>query len=109
MQELKEAKHLIFIGYSMPETDKNMSFFLKAALGDNQSLRRIFVFDPALHNEDERAKQMEDRFRACFSKKMQSRIEFRRESNNSYFRDGTLAQFAHILKSSNNLLFKKNA
>lgn len=76
LTELRDCKHLIFAGYSMPKTDVSMQFFLKTALGPNKKLRKIFVYDPILSNNNECSKNMEDRYRSCFSEQLRDRIFF---------------------------------
>jgi SIR2-like domain len=43
---LSEAKHLIFIGYSFPESDAYMRYFLGASLVENVGLESIIIVDP---------------------------------------------------------------
>lgn len=58
-EALHEAEYLCFIGYSFPESDSFMRFFLSSALTDNPRLRRIVIIDPA-------ATDIEDRVASVF-------------------------------------------
>jgi hypothetical protein len=53
-----------------------MQYFLKAALGPNQDLDRIFVFDPVLFRDDESSAALRNRYASIFSEPLQRRIEF---------------------------------
>lgn len=44
---IETATHLIFIGYSFPESDIHMRYFLGTALSANLDLRRIDILDPS--------------------------------------------------------------
>jgi hypothetical protein len=43
---LREADRLIFVGYSFPESDTEMTYFLAAALATNVGIEEICVVDP---------------------------------------------------------------
>ena len=43
---LKETDRVVFIGYSFPESDKEMMYFLATSFADNPRLRKIQVIDP---------------------------------------------------------------
>ena len=43
---LSVAKHLIFVGYSFPESDAYMRYFLGASLAENVGLESIIIVDP---------------------------------------------------------------
>lgn len=76
LSAIRSAKNLIIVGYSLPRTDIYMQYFLKAAVGPNSDLNRMFVFDPILFKEDERAKDMRLRYSECFSPQFRDRISF---------------------------------
>ena len=76
LEALRSCKNLIICGYSLPITDTYMQYFLKAALGPNKTLGRIFVFDPVLFGEDPRGAALRARYNQCFSPQMQNRIEY---------------------------------
>jgi len=78
LQILRGCKNLIICGYSLPTTDIYMQYFLKAALGPNQDLNRIYVFDPDLYREDRRSQgeALRDRYARNFSMPIQRRIDF---------------------------------
>ena len=65
-------------GYSLPPTDTYMQYFLRAAVGANTYLNRIFVFDPAFHDSDRMkyAEELRHRYSAVFSDQMCDRIDF---------------------------------
>ncbi len=92
-------KNVIFVGYSLPVTDMYMQFFLKAALGPNQELNKIFVFDPTLWTDSEAAANMLVRYQNCFSTQLRPRIEFKPNMpfpNDGYA--GTTEHFVNILE-----------
>lgn len=101
LQRLREAKNVTFVGYSLPRTDMYMQFFLKAALGPNQELNRLFVFDPALWRNNDQSLDMKKRYEMCFSEQLRSRIVFgpnlMRSSQSSFA--GTTAHFVSLLES----------
>jgi len=74
---LQHAKHIVVVGYSLPRTDIYMQYFLKAAVGPNSSLQKITVFNPALFNDNEEAREMKSRYEDCFSRNFANRIDFR--------------------------------
>ena len=76
LERLRGAKNIIIIGYSLPETDVYMQYFLKTAVGPNIDLNKIYVFDPVLFEGGERAQGMVDRYLSCFAPQMRNRIVF---------------------------------
>ena len=62
LNKLRNAKNVIFIGYSLPLTDIYMQYFLRAALGPNTDINRIFVFDPILCKNTSSSENMRNRF-----------------------------------------------
>lgn len=42
---LRDCEKLVFVGYSFPQSDNDMSYFLGTALRENVALRDIYVFD----------------------------------------------------------------
>lgn len=105
MQLLRGCKNLIICGYSLPTTDIYMQYFLKAALGPNQDLNRIFVFDPSLF-DPARAHEgdaLRERYACIFSKPIQDRIVYQpfvaqkfQEAPNK----GTTTHLVHLLSTS---------
>jgi hypothetical protein len=99
---LRSAKHIILVGYSLPQTDIYMQYFLKAAVGPNSNLQRIIVFDPALFRDDDRSREMKRRYSECFSPQFGNRIDFRPlphlYSSESAPR-GTFQHFVHALRT----------
>jgi hypothetical protein len=76
LKKLRSAKNIVIIGYSLPKTDIYMQYFLKAALGPNSDLNRIFIFDPELFKESKRSEEMRTRYLDCFSPQLKDRITF---------------------------------
>ena len=78
LEVLRSCKNLIICGYSLPETDTYMQYFLKAALGPNKDLDRIFVFDPAFFRSDrvKDGEALKGRYGRNFSASLQKRINF---------------------------------
>jgi hypothetical protein len=108
LQRLREAKNVVIVGYSLPRTDIYMQYFLKAALGPNMDLNKIFVFDPALYSNSQENKDMRSRYQECFASQLHNRIYFNLDGNqigpSEHY--GTAAQFVQVLgKASNRILF----
>lgn len=76
IRQLRNAKHIIIVGYSLPRTDIYMQYFLKAAVGPNNNLSRIIVFDPTLFRNEKQANEMRQRYTECFAPQIHGRIEF---------------------------------
>ncbi len=78
MEALRDCKNLIVCGYSLPQTDIYMQYFLKAALGPNRDLDRIHVFDPILFQEEraDEANTLKTRYAGNFSEPLRKRIHF---------------------------------
>lgn len=78
LNAIRSCKNLIACGYSLPATDIYMQYFLKAALGPNQDLNKLFVFDPVLFRSDkgDEAKALKRRYSSNFSESIQHRISF---------------------------------
>lgn len=109
LNRLREAKNVVFVGYSLPKTDMYMQFFLKAALGPNQELNKMFVFDPVLWTESNAAQEMRSRFEQCFAEQLRPRISFKPDlpsfTRNS-LQTGTTKHFVELLESDpNKILF----
>jgi len=75
---LGHCSNLVVCGYSLPTTDTYMQYFLRAAIGANTQLNRIFVFDPAFRDSDraEYALELRKRYSDIFSAQMRGRIDF---------------------------------
>jgi hypothetical protein len=76
LEILREAKNIIIVGYSLPKTDIYMQYFLKSAVGPNDNLQWIKVFDPALFRNNPFTAEMKARYQDCFSPQFKDRIEF---------------------------------
>ena len=98
LEILREAKNIVIVGYSLPRTDIYMQYFLKSAVGPNQNLQKIIVFDPVLFREDERTKQMESRYKECFAPQFTNRITFRPPTGPAVTKD-RLGTFFHFLQT----------
>ena len=98
LKELREAKNIVIVGYSLPQTDIYMQYFLKAALGPNVDLNKITVFDPSLHNGSDAGVSLRRRYEECFSHQLQRRIEFNPSTNgNNSVIKGTTEHFVYLL------------
>jgi hypothetical protein len=107
LEHLRGAKNVVIVGYSLPKTDIYMQYFLKAALGPNVNLNKIFVFDPALHRDGTAGREMEARYAECFSPQLKGRIDFRPGLSSQHPQQlGTAEQFVRTLENSpNSLIF----
>ncbi len=96
---LRKAKHIIIVGYSLPRTDIYMQYFLKAAVGPNSDLKRIFVFDPVLFRGGPEAEEMKVRYEECFSPQFTGRISFKPNPTRSLvdILHGTFHHFVYTL------------
>lgn len=97
---LRNAKNIIFIGYSLPKTDIYMQYFLKSSFSPNNNLNRIFVFDPILYKDNIESKNMIDRFKDCFSPQIHDRIDFKPYCDLDSFLKGTFKHFVYELKNN---------
>jgi hypothetical protein len=97
LRELSEAKNIVVVGYSLPQTDIYMQYFLRAALGPNVELNKITVFDPCLFDQSAQGNGLKRRYQECFSPQLQRRIHFTPD-NTSDSRAGTTRHFVHELK-----------
>ena len=104
MERLRSAKNVVIVGYSLPRTDIYMQYFLKAALGPNVDLNRIFVFDPAIARKSPAGDAMIDRYQECFSTQLRNRMCFYPEDLGAHTtspqRTGTAEHFVHALGNS---------
>lgn len=68
-EALQTAERLMFIGYSFPETDTHMTYFLGSALADAVSLETIYLLGP---NADDTIKHLHEqgRFGPTFLRKL---------------------------------------
>ena len=76
LQRLNAAKNIAIVGYSLPRTDTYMQYFLKAGIGPDRDLNRVYVFDPVLFREGQAREAMIQRYRDCFAQHMQKNIVF---------------------------------
>lgn len=105
MNELRDAKNIVIVGYSFPKTDVYLQSFLKASLGPNHDLNRITVFDPALNSDSETAKAMMRRFQDCFSAQFQENIRFNPIKETAHQQTGTTQSFINCLSSNPSGIF----
>ncbi|MBC2606577.1 hypothetical protein [Pelagicoccus albus] len=82
LEALRRAKNIYIVGYSLPDTDIYMKYYLKAALGPNRDLNRVYVFDPLLFDKPEKGAKLRERYLSCFSPQMYDLIDFRPASRN---------------------------
>lgn len=102
LDKLRRAKNIVIVGYSLPRTDVYMQYFLKAALGPNLNLNKIFVFDPILFSNGAACEEMIQRYESCFSAQLRSRIDFRpdRSSLPDAALPGTADHFVYLLRKN---------
>ncbi len=107
LNRLREAKNVIFVGYSLPKTDMYMQFFLKAALGPNQELNKLFIFNPVLWSETDASEEMKVRYQSCFSEQLRPRVIFTPELVNSEHVSiaGTTEHFISVLEHKPDSVF----
>ena len=106
LERLRKAKNISIVGYSLPRTDIYMQYFLKAALGPNLNLNKIFVFDPVLFKDDELSDDMKKRYEECFSPQLRNRIDFRPGWNKGIEINPAMGTFSHFISMLNkNILF----
>jgi hypothetical protein len=110
LEVLRRCKNLIICGYSLPATDIYMQYFLKAALGPNQDLNQIFVFDPALFDTDRQSQgeHLKTRYPRNFSEPIQRRIQYNPPLPNGWSREhgGKMSHMTTLLVSHpDSLLF----
>ena len=109
LERLRQAKNVIIVGYSLPQTDIYMQYFLKSALGPNLNLNKIFVFDPVLFNDGPLSEAMRERYACCFSPQLQNRIIFRPEVpkklSDTVCYKGTFNHFVHSMVFYDKLIF----
>ncbi|GAB6142200.1 hypothetical protein JCM14076_29290 [Methylosoma difficile] len=106
LNSLRNAKNVVFVGYSLPKTDIYMQFFLKAALGPNQNLHKLFVFDPILWRNNEASFEMQTRYEKCFAEQLRPRINFNPQPVDiSQGYAGTTKHFVDILERDPSQIF----
>lgn len=101
---IRACKNLIVCGYSLPATDIYMQYFLKSALGPNQDLNRMFIYDRSLFipEESAAAESLKRRYSAIFSPGIQHRIHFDPPRHEG----GTFQDLVYVLKNApNQILF----
>lgn len=102
LEKLRSAKNIVIVGYSLPQTDIYMQYFLKAALGPNLNLNKIFIFDPILFTNNENGEAMRSRYESCFAPQLRPRIEFRPDTLNISHNTihGTAEHFVQLLQEN---------
>lgn len=99
LQRMNEAHNIVIVGYSLPQTDIYMQYFLRAGVGPNLNLNDVFIFNPTLFRDDVEAQAMRDRYSACFSEQLRRRIQYRPEVSGVKVGDlaGTMRHFNGVL------------
>jgi SIR2-like domain len=97
LRMLREVKNIIFIGYSLPQTDIYVQYFIKAGIGPNTNLNKIYVFNPVLYQSGK--EQMKERFGNCFSPQLRDRIVFYPSGI------GTFRDFVNLIANDLTLFF----
>ena len=64
--ELEQAELVAFVGYSFPQSDTEMKYFLARSLVDNATLRRISIIDPVASQIVERLKSSDSGYGSHF-------------------------------------------
>lgn len=100
LSRLRSAKNVVVVGYSLPQTDIYMQYFLKAALGPNLDLNRLIVFDPVLFTSTSGSTQMQQRYENCFSPQLRSRINFTPSVNPPSLLQGSAEAFVRMLEEA---------
>lgn len=90
---LSECKNLHFCGYSLPQTDVYMNYFIKAGVGPNTKLSRVYVFDILNTSDSNALSDLKERYLQCFSPQLQNRIHF---MNLPEENDTTPGSFMHL-------------
>ena len=113
LERLRQAKNIVIVGYSLPQTDVYMQYFFKSGVGPNTDLNKISIFNPTLFQDNADRMEMEQRYIKCFSPQMVKRIEFRpvekksllkfEENVENYF--GRFAHFVSIINDQNYNIF----
>ena len=99
MNALRNAKNIVFVGDSLPDTDIYMQYFLRAGIGPNVNLNKIIVFNPVLFKPGEQNDAMRTRFGNCFSPQLQNRIDFNPPLNSAFLETGDVGKFKHFVRS----------
>lgn len=99
IERIRSAKNVVIVGYSLPSTDIYMQYFLKAGVGPNRNLNRLFVFDPVLFSDSPSRDAMESRYASCFSPQLRDRIDFRPTTRTERIRQGTAEAFVNMLSN----------
>lgn len=97
LRELSDAKNVVVVGYSLPQTDIYMQYFLRSALGPNLELNKITVFDPSLFDTGASGANLMRRYQDCFSPQLQPRIKFQ-PSAEGLTRSGSTQHFLRVLE-----------
>ena len=106
LERLRGAKNVVIVGYSLPQTDIYMQYFLKAAVGPNRNLNRITVFDPVMFTQSDAKVSMQHRYESCFSPQLRNRIEFLPRAVADRIPNGTTESFvASLTNNPGTLLF----
>jgi hypothetical protein len=99
LDKLRNAINICIIGYSMPQTDIYMNYFLKSALGPNINLNKIFVFNPVFNQNNECSSQMKNRYQDCFSPQLHERIYYNPIVYSEKIQPGTFKHFTELLNT----------
>lgn len=88
-EEIKNARRIFFIGYSLRETDSYFRYLLALALEQNRDLERIYVIDK------QRTPALIKRYEDMFTEHVRNRrldLNFMQAGFESFVNDGLLAQ-----------------
>ena len=117
IKELRSAKNIIIVGYSLPSTDIYMQYFFKSAFGASTALDKITIYNPTLLSDASISGEMKTRYSNCFSGQLFSKIDFNpilenqnlesiqlefKKGNKEY---GTFLNFVNHLRQKKDLFF----
>lgn len=105
---LRKANKIVIVGYSLPDTDIYIQYFLKTALGPNNRLDSITIFDPVIFDPSMREEKelFIKRYTDCFSTQIRKRLSFEPPANAYGMRDGKFSHFVHLLSESRGILYQ---
>ncbi len=105
LKRLREAKNIIIVGYSLPQTDIYLQYFLRAGVGPNVNLNKIIVYNPTLFASGKDNELMRERFGNCFSPQLKKQMVFEPQGESGEGRKGTFDVFANAIDWDKDLFF----
>ena len=104
---LRNANKIAIVGYSLPGTDIYIQYFLKSALGPNNRLDSITIFDPVIFDPSMKVEKelFIKRYSDCFSTQIQKRLYFSPQASDNGIQDGRFYHFVKSLSERENILY----